>query len=50
MNRIKSAFEYHNIMKETLMTMIEKSYNDNLNIKDDYYGDENIRLVKKFRL
>ena len=31
-------------MKETLMTMIEKSYNDNLNVKDDYYGDEIHRL------
>ena len=51
MNRIKltttgllKPFEYHNIMKDTLMTMIEKSYNDNLNVKDDYYGDEIHRL------
>jgi len=37
-------FEYHSIMKETLLSMIDKSYNDNLNVKDDYYGDEIHRL------
>jgi len=33
-------FEYHSIMKETLLSMIDKSYNDNLNKKHKYYCDE----------
>tara|TARA_B100001057_G_scaffold342806_1_gene343744 strand:- start:92 stop:694 length:603 start_codon:yes stop_codon:yes gene_type:complete len=37
-------FEYHKVMKDTLMDKIEKSYNDNLNVKDDYYGDVVHRL------
>ena len=31
-------------MKDTLLSMINNSYNDNLNVKDDYYGDEVHRL------
>tara|TARA_Y100000389_G_C17321962_1_gene443563 strand:- start:158 stop:760 length:603 start_codon:yes stop_codon:yes gene_type:complete len=37
-------FEYHKVMKDTLMDKIEKSYNDNLNVNDDYYGDVVHRL------
>mgnify|MGYP000388917870 FL=1 len=37
-------FKYHSVMKETLLSMIDKSYNDNLNVKDEYYGDEIHRL------
>lgn len=38
------SFEYHSIVKENLLSIIDKSYNDNLNVKDDYYGDEIHRL------
>jgi len=33
-------FEYHSIMKETLLSMINKSHNDNLSVKNEYYCDE----------
>ena len=41
---IIKPFEYHSVMKDTLLSMIDNSYNDNLNVKDDYYGDEVHRL------
>ena len=41
---ILKPFEYHKVMKDTLIDKIKKSYNDNLNVKDNYYGDEIHRL------
>jgi len=37
-------FKYHNQIKENLLLKINNSYNDNLNVKDQYYGDEIHRL------
>ena len=37
-------FKYHNQIKENLLSKINNSYNDNLNNKDDYYGDQIHRL------
>ena len=37
-------FKYHNQIKENLLSKINNSYNDNLNVKDEYYGDEIHRL------
>jgi hypothetical protein len=37
-------FKYHNEIKENLLSIINNSYNDSLNIKDQYYGDEIHRL------
>ena len=41
---ILKPFKYHNQIKENLLSKINNSYNDNLNIKDQYYGDEIHRL------
>lgn len=38
------SFKYHNQIKENLLSNINNSYNDNLNVKDQYYGDEIHRL------
>ena len=38
------TFKYHNQIKENLLSKINNSYNDNLNVKDQYYGDEIHRL------
>ena len=37
-------FKYHNKIKDILLNKINNSYNDNLNVKNDYYGDEIHRL------
>mgnify|MGYP000719227115 CR=1 FL=1 len=37
-------FKYHNQIKENLLSKINNSYNDNLNVKDQYYGDQIHRL------
>jgi len=37
-------FKYHNEMKVKLLSKINNSYNDNLCVKDKYYGDEIHRL------
>lgn len=37
-------FKYHNEIKDTLRSMIETSYHDNLKLGDNKYGDEIYRL------
>jgi len=37
-------FKYHNQIKENLLSSINSSYSDSLNVKDQYYGDEIHRL------
>ena len=41
---ILKKFKYHQEIKDDLLKKIDDSYNDNLNVKDDYYGDEIHRL------
>ena len=41
---ILKKFKYHQDIKDDLIKKIDDSYNDNLNVKDDYYGDEIHRL------
>ena len=37
-------FKYHNQLKENLLSKINNSYNDNLNVKNQYYSDKIDRL------